>query len=183
VQAGNRVESQIRRSPFGKSDALSGDWPGTVAEARRPNQVEPIDPVVAANLSWKLYLAHNYEETEREGRKSDSGTRSYAQSAGVERADCRQFPSRTAKNGKPRPGLDCARPGLKLRFPNGSLRAGRGSGGSGIGAVFPHQSRIDAVLIFVLGIVADHHYVGGLDVRESALEGFFDELRLLAQAA
>jgi tetratricopeptide (TPR) repeat protein len=32
-------------------------------------QGRPRDSVIAANLSWKLYLAHNYEEAEREFRR------------------------------------------------------------------------------------------------------------------
>jgi tetratricopeptide (TPR) repeat protein len=42
-----------------------------VEEIRLARQADPLDSVVAANLSWKLYLAHNYEEAEREGRKWD----------------------------------------------------------------------------------------------------------------
>ena len=42
-----------------------------MAEARRAHQVEPLDPVFAADLSWKLYLAHQYNEAELEGRKWD----------------------------------------------------------------------------------------------------------------
>jgi len=40
-----------------------------VAEVRLARRADPLDSVVAANLSWQLYLAHNYEEAEREGRK------------------------------------------------------------------------------------------------------------------
>jgi TolB-like protein/DNA-binding winged helix-turn-helix (wHTH) protein/Tfp pilus assembly protein PilF len=40
-----------------------------VAEVRRAHQVEPLDSVFAANLSWKLYLAHQYDEAELECRK------------------------------------------------------------------------------------------------------------------
>jgi TolB-like protein/DNA-binding winged helix-turn-helix (wHTH) protein/Tfp pilus assembly protein PilF len=40
-----------------------------VAEVRLARQSDPLDSVTAANLGWQLYLAHNYEEAEREGRK------------------------------------------------------------------------------------------------------------------
>jgi tetratricopeptide (TPR) repeat protein len=40
-----------------------------VAEARRAHQLEPLDGVFASNLSWKLYLAHQYDEAEQECRK------------------------------------------------------------------------------------------------------------------
>ncbi len=49
--------------------AMIGRSPEAVAEARRAHQVEPLDPVFAADLSWKLYLAHQYDEAELEGRK------------------------------------------------------------------------------------------------------------------
>jgi tetratricopeptide (TPR) repeat protein len=51
--------------------AMIGRAPEAVAEARRAHQVEPLDPVFAADLSWKLYLAHQYDEAEREGHKWD----------------------------------------------------------------------------------------------------------------
>jgi TolB-like protein/DNA-binding winged helix-turn-helix (wHTH) protein len=51
--------------------AMIGRVPESVAEARRAHQVEPLDPVFAADLSWKLYLAHQYDEAEREGHKWD----------------------------------------------------------------------------------------------------------------
>ena len=38
---------------------------------RLARQADPLDSVVAANLSWPLYLAHNCEKAEREGRKWD----------------------------------------------------------------------------------------------------------------
>jgi TolB-like protein/DNA-binding winged helix-turn-helix (wHTH) protein/Tfp pilus assembly protein PilF len=43
--------------------------PEAVAEMRLARQAEPLDSVIAANLGWKLYLARNYEEAEREGAK------------------------------------------------------------------------------------------------------------------
>jgi TolB-like protein/DNA-binding winged helix-turn-helix (wHTH) protein/Tfp pilus assembly protein PilF len=49
--------------------ALTGRVPEALAEARQAHQVEPLDPVFAADLSWKLYLAHQYDEAERERRK------------------------------------------------------------------------------------------------------------------
>jgi TolB-like protein len=49
--------------------ALTGRVPEAVAEARRAHQVEPLAPVFAADLSWKLYLAHQYDDAEREARK------------------------------------------------------------------------------------------------------------------
>jgi tetratricopeptide (TPR) repeat protein len=49
--------------------AMLGRVQEAVAEARRAHQVEPLDPVFAANLSWELYLAHQYDEAELECRK------------------------------------------------------------------------------------------------------------------
>ena len=40
-----------------------------VAEARRAREVEPLSGVYAANVAWKLYLAHQYDEAELESRK------------------------------------------------------------------------------------------------------------------
>jgi tetratricopeptide (TPR) repeat protein len=40
-----------------------------VAEVRLARQADPLDSVTAANLGWQLYLAHKYEEAEREYRK------------------------------------------------------------------------------------------------------------------
>jgi TolB-like protein/DNA-binding winged helix-turn-helix (wHTH) protein len=40
-----------------------------VAEVRLARQLDPLDSVTAANLGWQLYLAHKYEEAEREYRK------------------------------------------------------------------------------------------------------------------
>ena len=40
-----------------------------VAEARRAREVEPLSAVYAANVAWKLYLAHQYDEAELEFRK------------------------------------------------------------------------------------------------------------------
>jgi TolB-like protein/DNA-binding winged helix-turn-helix (wHTH) protein len=51
--------------------AMIGRVQEAVAEARRAHQAEPLDSVFAANLSWKLYLAHQYDEAELEGRKWD----------------------------------------------------------------------------------------------------------------
>jgi tetratricopeptide (TPR) repeat protein len=49
--------------------AATGRKQEGVAEMRRARQAEPLDGVFAGNLGWKLYLAHNYEEAEREARK------------------------------------------------------------------------------------------------------------------
>jgi len=40
-----------------------------VAEAQRARDVEPLSPVYAANVFWKLYLALRYHEAELEGRR------------------------------------------------------------------------------------------------------------------
>jgi tetratricopeptide (TPR) repeat protein len=40
-----------------------------VAEARRAHEVEPINHIFHANVIWKLYLAHEYQEAERAFRK------------------------------------------------------------------------------------------------------------------
>jgi TolB-like protein/DNA-binding winged helix-turn-helix (wHTH) protein len=40
-----------------------------VAEARRAHEVEPLNAQFHANVIWKLYLAHEYEEAELEFRK------------------------------------------------------------------------------------------------------------------
>jgi TolB-like protein/DNA-binding winged helix-turn-helix (wHTH) protein len=51
--------------------AVTGRIPEAVAEERQARQADPLDPVFAASMSWRLYLAHNYEEAERERRKWD----------------------------------------------------------------------------------------------------------------
>ena len=51
--------------------AATGRKQEGVAEMRRACQADPLDSVFDANLSWELYLAHNYEEAERVGRKWD----------------------------------------------------------------------------------------------------------------
>ena len=40
-----------------------------VAEARRAREVEPLSGVFVANVVWKLYLAHQYDQAELESRK------------------------------------------------------------------------------------------------------------------
>jgi TolB-like protein/DNA-binding winged helix-turn-helix (wHTH) protein len=49
--------------------AVTGRKPEAVAEQRLARQVDPLDSVFAANLFWRLYLARNYEEADREGSK------------------------------------------------------------------------------------------------------------------
>jgi TolB-like protein/DNA-binding winged helix-turn-helix (wHTH) protein len=51
--------------------AVTGRIPEAVAEERLARQADPLDPVFAASMSWRLYLAHNYEEAETELRKWD----------------------------------------------------------------------------------------------------------------
>ena len=46
--------------------AATGKKQEGVAEMRLACRADPLDSVIAANLGWKLYLAHNYEEAERE---------------------------------------------------------------------------------------------------------------------
>jgi TolB-like protein/tetratricopeptide (TPR) repeat protein len=40
-----------------------------VSEARRAREVEPLSPEFPANVVWKLYLGHQYDEAELESRK------------------------------------------------------------------------------------------------------------------
>jgi tetratricopeptide (TPR) repeat protein len=49
--------------------AVTGRIQEAVAEERLAHQADPLDGVFVASLSWRLYLAHNYEEAEREDRK------------------------------------------------------------------------------------------------------------------
>ncbi len=49
--------------------AATGRKQEGVAEMRLASQADPLDSTISANLIWKLYLAHNYEEAERENRK------------------------------------------------------------------------------------------------------------------
>jgi predicted Zn-dependent protease len=51
--------------------AAIGRIQGGVAEMRLARRADPLDPVIASNLAWQLYLAHNYKEAEQEGRKWD----------------------------------------------------------------------------------------------------------------
>jgi tetratricopeptide (TPR) repeat protein len=51
--------------------AVTGRIPEAVAEERQARQADPLDSVFAASMSWRLYLAHNYQEAERERRKWD----------------------------------------------------------------------------------------------------------------
>jgi tetratricopeptide (TPR) repeat protein len=51
--------------------AVTGRKQEGLAEMRLARRADPLDSVVAANLGWQLYLAHKYEEAEREGRKWD----------------------------------------------------------------------------------------------------------------
>jgi TolB-like protein/DNA-binding winged helix-turn-helix (wHTH) protein/tetratricopeptide (TPR) repeat protein len=51
--------------------AVTGRIPEAVAEERLARQADPLDPVFAASMSWRLYLAHDYEEAETELRKWD----------------------------------------------------------------------------------------------------------------
>jgi len=69
----------IQMNPnFGKAHAqyavllaATGRTQEGVAEMRLARQADPLNPVINANLEWQLYLSHNYEEAEREGRKWD----------------------------------------------------------------------------------------------------------------
>ena len=49
--------------------AEMGRMDEAVAEAQRARDVEPLSPVYAANVIWKLYLARRYHEAELEGRR------------------------------------------------------------------------------------------------------------------
>ena len=51
--------------------AVTGRIQEGVAEERQARQADPLDPIFAANTTWGLYLAHNYEEAEREDLKWD----------------------------------------------------------------------------------------------------------------
>jgi TolB-like protein/DNA-binding winged helix-turn-helix (wHTH) protein len=51
--------------------AVTGRTQEGVAEERQARQADPLDPIFAANITWGLYLAHNYEEAEREDLKWD----------------------------------------------------------------------------------------------------------------
>jgi TolB-like protein/Tfp pilus assembly protein PilF len=49
--------------------AVTGRKQEAVAEARLARLADPLDSIFAANLPWRLYLARNYEEADREGSK------------------------------------------------------------------------------------------------------------------
>jgi len=49
--------------------AAAGRVREAVAEARRAHEIEPLNGEFHANVIWKLYLAHEYEEAELEFRK------------------------------------------------------------------------------------------------------------------
>ena len=51
--------------------AVTGRIQQAVAEERLARQADPLDSVFAASMAWRLYLARNYEEAEREGREWD----------------------------------------------------------------------------------------------------------------
>ncbi|HKE27435.1 MAG TPA: winged helix-turn-helix domain-containing protein [Bryobacteraceae bacterium] len=51
--------------------AATGRMQEGIAEERLARQADPLDSVFAASMSWRLYLAHRYEEAERELRKWD----------------------------------------------------------------------------------------------------------------
>jgi TolB-like protein/DNA-binding winged helix-turn-helix (wHTH) protein len=51
--------------------AVTGRIPEAVAEERLARQADPLDSVFAASMSWRLYLAHNYEEAETQLHKWD----------------------------------------------------------------------------------------------------------------
>jgi TolB-like protein/DNA-binding winged helix-turn-helix (wHTH) protein len=57
--------------------AVIGRTQQAVAEERLACQADPLNPVFAASMSWRLYLARNYEEAEREGRKWEEWHRRY----------------------------------------------------------------------------------------------------------
>jgi TolB-like protein len=61
--------SGLAHSAYSMLLAVTGRIQESVAEERLARQADPLDPVFAASLSWRLYLAHNYEEAERERRK------------------------------------------------------------------------------------------------------------------
>jgi TolB-like protein/DNA-binding winged helix-turn-helix (wHTH) protein len=54
--------------------AVIGRIQEAVAEERLARQADPLDPVFAASMSWRLYLARNYAEAEREGASGMNGT-------------------------------------------------------------------------------------------------------------
>ena len=51
--------------------AVTGRIQEAVTEERLARQADPLDPVFAATMSWRVYLAHHYEEAETELRKWD----------------------------------------------------------------------------------------------------------------
>ena len=51
--------------------AVTGRIQESIAEERLARQADPLDAVFTASMSWRLYLAHNYEEAERELGKWD----------------------------------------------------------------------------------------------------------------
>jgi tetratricopeptide (TPR) repeat protein len=49
--------------------AAMGRTDEAVSEQRRAHEVEPLSPIIAGNVVWKLYLARRYAEAESENRK------------------------------------------------------------------------------------------------------------------